>query len=124
MSDTDTNELIKALKLLDTPELKRVFAVIEIELLKRIRSDQSANVEELRTKADSIGYSVVLQKTVAKKTVGRKPGVKKYRAKYRNPETGETWSGIGRKPFWIENIINSNRNLDDFLNVPNKRKPI
>jgi DNA-binding protein H-NS len=124
MSDTDTNDLIKALKLLDTPELKRVFAVVEIELLKRIRAEQSANVEELRTKADSIGYSVVLQKTVPKKPVGAKLGSKKSRPKYRNPETGETWSGIGRRPFWIENIINANGNLDDFLNAPNKRKPI
>ncbi|KVR21645.1 hypothetical protein WK13_34470 [Burkholderia ubonensis] len=29
--------------------------------------------------------------------------------KYRNPETGQTWSGLGRQPHWIEG------NRDDYL---------
>lgn len=31
-------------------------------------------------------------------------------AKFRNPETGETWSGRGREPAWIKG-----KNRDDFL---------
>ncbi|EYC50983.1 H-NS histone [Hylemonella gracilis str. Niagara R] len=33
-------------------------------------------------------------------------------AKYRNPETGETWSGRGRAPAWLEGA-----NKDQFLLV-------
>lgn len=33
----------------------------------------------------------------------------KVAAKFRNPETGETWSGRGRQPKWLEN-----RNREDF----------
>lgn len=35
--------------------------------------------------------------------------VKTSAAKYRNPETGETWSGRGRAPRWLEG-----KNRDDF----------
>ena len=31
-----------------------------------------------------------------------KPKVKKVQAKYRDPETGATWSGRGKAPKWIE----------------------
>ncbi|NTZ04848.1 H-NS histone family protein [Burkholderia metallica] len=29
------------------------------------------------------------------------PSTRKRRAKYFNPETGQTWSGVGREPAWI-----------------------
>jgi DNA-binding protein H-NS len=35
-------------------------------------------------------------------------------AKYRHPKTGETWSGHGRPPAWIENVKNRSR----FLTTP------
>ena len=35
--------------------------------------------------------------------------------KYRNSETGETWTGRGLKPKWIENAIASGKKLEDFL---------
>ncbi|WGS45179.1 H-NS histone family protein [Burkholderia sp. JSH-S8] len=31
--------------------------------------------------------------------------------KYRNPKTGETWSGRGRAPEWIRNVKNRDRFL-------------
>lgn len=122
MDNTEPHDPIEAIKRLETSELKRVFAIIEIELLKRIRAEQSTGIDALKMKADSIGYSVVLQKTVPKKTVGAKPGAKKHPAKYRDPKTGETWCGYGRKPFWVENLLNANGNLEDCL-IEKREKP-
>lgn len=39
----------------------------------------------------------------------QKSAVKPVAAKYRNPETGESWSGRGRAPRWLEG-----RNREDF----------
>ena len=35
--------------------------------------------------------------------------------KYRNPQTGETWSGRGKKPKWLEVELGRGRKLEDFL---------
>ena len=35
-------------------------------------------------------------------------------AKYRNPETGETWSGRGLQPKWVQAAIASGKSLSDF----------
>lgn len=37
------------------------------------------------------------------------------RAKYRNPETGETWSGKGRKPGWVHQALSQGKSLQDLL---------
>lgn len=39
---------------------------------------------------------------------------KKLAAKYRNPETGETWSGRGLKPKWLAAALAAGRTLTDF----------
>lgn len=35
-------------------------------------------------------------------------------AKYRNSETGETWSGRGLKPRWLQNALAAGKSLEDF----------
>lgn len=35
-------------------------------------------------------------------------------AKYRNNETGETWSGRGLKPRWLQSALAAGKSLDDF----------
>ncbi len=39
---------------------------------------------------------------------------KKVAAKYRNPATGDTWSGRGLKPKWLAAAIASGKTLADF----------
>lgn len=33
--------------------------------------------------------------------------------KYRNPETGDTWTGRGRQPKWVEAALASGKTLED-----------
>lgn len=42
-------------------------------------------------------------------------GAGKVEAKYRNPETGESWSGRGLKPRWLVMAGESGKTLEDFL---------
>jgi DNA-binding protein H-NS len=36
-------------------------------------------------------------------------------AKYRNPETGDAWTGRGLKPKWVEAALAEGKSLDDLL---------
>jgi len=38
----------------------------------------------------------------------------KVAAKYRNPATGDTWSGRGLKPKWLAAALNEGKSLSDF----------
>jgi len=38
----------------------------------------------------------------------------KVAAKYRNPATGDTWSGRGLKPNWLKAAIEAGRTIEDF----------
>jgi len=35
--------------------------------------------------------------------------------KYRNPETGETWGGMGKRPFWIRDAEEAGHSREEFL---------
>ena len=35
--------------------------------------------------------------------------------KFRNPETGDTWTGRGLKPKWLEQALAEGKSLDEFL---------
>ena len=35
--------------------------------------------------------------------------------KYRNPNSEETWSGHGRKPEWMKDLLLSGKSLDDLI---------
>lgn len=49
--------------------------------------------------------------------IKRKPGAQsgsKVEPKYRDPATGDTWSGRGLRPRWLTAHINAGRRLEDF----------
>lgn len=48
-----------------------------------------ARIKEYDITAEELGFAPLTAKSVAAP------------AKYRNPETGETWSGRGRAPHWL-----------------------
>ncbi|MGY6272945.1 H-NS histone family protein [Achromobacter denitrificans] len=36
-------------------------------------------------------------------------------AKYRDPASGETWSGMGKRPFWLRDAEDAGRSREEFL---------
>ncbi len=48
------------------------------------------------------------------KAPARKPVAKKQPVKYRNPATGETWSGRGLQPKWLKVALAAGKKLTDF----------
>jgi DNA-binding protein H-NS len=49
----------------------------------------------------------------AAKSAGRSGG--KVAAKYRNPATGDTWSGRGLQPKWLKAALASGRRIEEFV---------
>ena len=84
-------------------------------------------VEEWLAKADSLGFSVVEVVEAIRPHFPEKgrrgKGAKKIRAdagrkaepKYRDPKTGETWSGRGRPAGWLQAQLDAGKKKDDFL---------
>ncbi len=43
-------------------------------------------------------------------------------AKYRKPETGDTWSGMGKRPAWLRDAEERGHSRDEFL-IPTEETP-
>lgn len=57
------------------------------------------------------------KKTTRKKTAAKKkPGVRKpAKVKYRDPaNSGNTWTGRGKRPLWLQDALSKGANLEDF----------
>jgi DNA-binding protein H-NS len=87
------------------------------EFQKEQRGDAIAKVKALMAEygltAADIGNSKVVPAApaAAKKT---KAAGKKVAAKYRNPATGDTWSGRGLKPKWLTAALAAGKSVSDF----------
>ncbi|MEY8875225.1 MAG: H-NS family nucleoid-associated regulatory protein, partial [Leptothrix sp. (in: b-proteobacteria)] len=42
------------------------------------------------------------------------PATRKVAPKYRDPSTGETWSGRGLQPKWLKAALETGRSLEEF----------
>ena len=82
------------------PELLAQKAALDEQISRLKREERSKAVEEVRALVEA--YEISANEIFS--TVSRKPRAAKapVAAKYRNTETGETWSGRGRSPKWLE----------------------
>jgi DNA-binding protein H-NS len=73
-----------------------------------MESERKELMEEFRAKAEAMGLSFdELVGAPPRQAATQRRGAKKatkssVEAKYRNPETGSTWSGRGRMPIWLK----------------------
>lgn len=75
------------------------------------RAEIAAVVAEIQARMKEFGITVADLKGGAKKAKARGAVA----AKYRNPATGETWSGRGRAPRWLADELAKGRARDEFL---------
>jgi len=68
-------------------------------------------VAEIKARMAEYGITIDDLKTTSK--AGTKG--KAVKAKYRNPETGATWSGRGKPPKWIKEAEAEGKSRDAFL---------
>lgn len=100
---------------LSKEDIKRVVERFQSELEQREHSDKKAAIAQIMAIADSAGLIVTFSDVDLSK---RKTGVKigtRAKIKYRNPATGQEWSGRGLKPKWVLKLVAEGKNIDDYL---------
>ena len=80
------------------------------EAQRSARADAIAKVKALMaeyglTAADLAGKAAVATKA---------DGTKKVAAKYRDPASGQTWTGRGLKPKWLQAALAGGKKIEDF----------
>ncbi len=75
------------------------------------RAEIAAVVAEIQAKMKEYGITLADLKGGAKKTKAHAAVV----AKYRNPASGDSWSGRGRAPKWLVDEMAKGRSKDEFL---------
>lgn len=99
-------EALKSLSAQDLAKLKEDLAQLENskqqDLIKKFISDMGAI---------GVDYNSIKDKTISEllnSTKVKKPAL------YINPENGQGWSGQGREPKWLVELVAAGRNKEDF----------
>ena len=121
-SQASASDVIPLLEGLTVADLDEVIAAAERQREERRESGKKELVEEFRAKAEAMGLSLAELLGSSIQT-GRPTGPARQPrksapkaplpAKYRNPETGETWSGRGRMPKWLALAEEHGRGRDE-----------
>jgi DNA-binding protein H-NS len=96
-------------------------AKLDVSALLKLRDDVEARLASMR---DSLSAQLAsLGIGGAPKKRGRPAGSgnrahalkgRKREAKYRDPETGKTWAGVGMTPLWIKEYEKAGKSRDQF----------
>lgn len=87
-------------------------AALEKQIADVQREQRSEAVNQV--KALMAEYGLTLADIGSKSAAAPKKAAGKVAAKYRNPTTGDTWSGRGLKPKWLTAALAGGASLTDF----------
>jgi DNA-binding protein H-NS len=94
-------------------ELLSQKAELERRIAEAQREERSAAIAEVRRLMDQ--YGLTAADLSGRSSAPRKSGGgSKVAPKYRNKETGETWSGRGLQPNWLKKALAEGKALSDF----------
>jgi DNA-binding protein H-NS len=122
-SKTSASDVIKLFESLSVTDLSEVITAAEQQREARRESGKQELIQEFRAKAEALGLS--LDELLGGSSPASHPGRKAHQprrsartaspnVKYRNPDTGETWSGRGRVPRWLATAEEQGRSRGDF----------
>lgn len=99
---------------LSTEDINALLNNLQSEKEDRKETEKIELIEHIKQKAESLG--IPLEEIAEELTKGRKRKRSKIEPKYRNPENHEeTWTGRGRAPQWMQNLLNQGRQKEEFL---------
>lgn len=97
---------------------------LEAEIKARTQAELAADLAEIKRLAVKHGLAgeqllaLALGKPAGVRQVARGDDEREKKAippKYRNPATGESWTGRGLKPKWLAQALGEGKSLDEFL---------
>jgi DNA-binding protein H-NS len=112
------DDVISLLESLAIGDLDKVIAAAQLQREAKRESGKKELIEEFRARAEALGLSLGELAADSSKTgarpSGKSPPAQSPAVKYRNPETGETWSGRGRAPKWLTLAEQQGRGREEF----------
>jgi DNA-binding protein H-NS len=97
---------------LNLAELKDLQAQVVLEMKSREKSEVEKARNDIKAIAESLGMSLkdLLGSAETKIKVRKQTG--KVAVQYRNPQdTSQEWTGRGRQPRWVKELLASGKNL-------------
>lgn len=95
--------------------LEKQAAELEKQLLEARRAERAGVIAQIKSLLAEHGLSVADLGLKAGKAPGTGNGAgRKVAPKYRNKDTGETWTGRGLQPKWIQAAVSAGKKLEDF----------
>lgn len=114
-SQMTASDVVAALKGFSLEDLDRLVVAVEQERQAKREAARKALLEEVRAKAEALGLSLGNLLESAEQARGAAKGTRAaVRPKYRDPETGETWSGRGSPPGWLRRLEEQGRSREEF----------
>ena len=94
-------------------ELQQQIALLTQQAEAARKAEVAAVIADIRAQMHAHGITVA----DLDRSPGRSSRVKggTVAAKYRNQATGETWTGRGKMPRWLQAAVNSGKRKEDFL---------
>lgn len=89
-------------------------AELEAQIIEMQREERASAIAQVRELMAQHGLTLadLSARTATAKTAARSGG--KVPAKYRDPDTGQTWSGRGLHPKWLKTALAQGAKLTDF----------
>jgi DNA-binding protein H-NS len=95
-------------------ELLAQKAELEKQIIETQREEKTQAIAQVKTLMSQYGLSLAdLGTRAPTPTRGAGTG-RKVAAKYRDPATGDTWSGRGLQPKWLKAALAAGRSIADF----------
>ena len=93
-------------------ELQREIARLMQQAEAARKAEVSAVIADIKAKMVEYGITVADLGSTGRSSRAKGGTVA---AKYRNSATGETWTGRGKMPRWLQTQVNSGKRKEDFL---------
>jgi len=90
-------------------------AELEQQIVDLQREERSSAIAQVKSLMAQHGLSLVDLGSRTAPPVAKGRSGSKVPAKYRDPATGQTWSGRGLHPNWLKHALAGGARLDDFL---------
>lgn len=97
--------------------LEKQAADLEKQLVDARRAERAGVIAQIKSLLAEHGLTVAdlgLKPGKSPAATGSSTAGKKVAPKYRNQATGETWTGRGLQPKWVQAAIASGKKLEDF----------
>lgn len=91
-------------------------AEIEKKIAEAQREERASAIAQVRALMAQHGLTMVdlASRSASSPRAATGKAVSKVAAKYRDPSTGNTWSGRGLKPNWLKAALDGGKTLADF----------